>query len=343
MKTININDFTIEKECNYEGERFSVRDNGSVFRHQRPGKRTRPNDNQWTFGKVNSSNPYLHISEFRIHRIVATAFHGEPANPQYVVDHIDTNCRNNRPENLKWVTRLENALNNPVTRKKIEFLCGSIEAFLENPSMLNDLQGDANYTWMRTVTQEEAQNCKARMKLWANSTKKTAPSLGPRNIGTSFTSNVYKPLRKWEVGFGREPGLDLSLTHWCAVYMMFRTPAYFPRCPQEFGSDPTEDYFQNLKKGVLFSHPEKKEYKDLCPALKVVEAAIQKEKSSMLVICEREDGKWSIVGIKLDTKTRWFIHYNLGAFSTKAQAYEELKKKQDLKDFWSDGYKNAYS
>ena len=343
MKTVDINDFTIEKECNYEGERFSVRDNGSVFRHQRPGKRARPNDNQWTFGKVNSSNPYLHISDNRIHRIVATAFHGEPLNPQYVVDHIDSNCRNNRPENLRWLTRLENALNNPLTRKKIEYLCGSIEAFLENPSMLNDLQGDPNFAWMRTVSSEEAQNCKARMTLWANSTKKPTPSLGSRNMGTSFTTRVYKPLRKWEVGFGREPGLDLSLTHWCAVYMMLRAPAYFPCCPQEFRDDPIEEYFQNLKPGAVFAHPGKDEFKDICPTLKVFEAVNQKEKSSILVICEREDGKWSIVGIKLDEKTRWFIHYNLGAFDCKTEAQRALIIKKDLKDFWANGYTNAYS
>lgn len=56
--------------------------------------------------------PMLVFIEF-----IATAFHGEPPSPQYVVDHIDTNCRNNRPENLRWLTRLENALMNPITRK----------------------------------------------------------------------------------------------------------------------------------------------------------------------------------------------------------------------------------
>ena len=159
MTSVDVNDFSQEEECIYKGEHYSVRDNGAVFRHQPDGKRARPNDNQWTFGKENSANPYLSISGVCVHRIVATAFHGEPLDPEYVVDHIDTNCRNNRPENLRWLTRLENALKNPVTRKKIEYLCGSIEAFLENPSVLNELQGDPNFKWMRTVTPEEANNC----------------------------------------------------------------------------------------------------------------------------------------------------------------------------------------
>jgi hypothetical protein len=70
MSAVDINDFTQEKECVYEGERYSVRNNGTVFRHQPIGKRARANDNQWTFGKENSKNPYLHISNVRVHRIV---------------------------------------------------------------------------------------------------------------------------------------------------------------------------------------------------------------------------------------------------------------------------------
>ena len=109
---ININDFQIQKECIFEGEQYSVRDNGAILRHSRENKRKRMNDNVWTFGKENKQNPYLLFCGVRVHRIVATAFHGGPPNPLYVVDHIDTNCRNNRPENLRWVSRLENALNN---------------------------------------------------------------------------------------------------------------------------------------------------------------------------------------------------------------------------------------
>src|SRR5688500_1277327 len=98
MPPIEVNDFTREVECVFEGERYSVRDNGAVLRHP-GGERTRAADSQWTFGKENSANPYLHISSVRIHRIVATAFHGALPDPRHVVDHIDSNCRNNRPEN----------------------------------------------------------------------------------------------------------------------------------------------------------------------------------------------------------------------------------------------------
>lgn len=71
----------------------------------------------------------MEIASVRVHIIVATAFHGPKPTKEHVVDHIDTNRRNNRPDNLRWVTRLENALDNPITRKRIIMRCGSIEAF----------------------------------------------------------------------------------------------------------------------------------------------------------------------------------------------------------------------
>ena len=61
MAAIDVDDFSQEKECIHEGERYSVRDNGAVFRHQRDGKRARSNDNQWTFGKENQQT-HIYIS-----------------------------------------------------------------------------------------------------------------------------------------------------------------------------------------------------------------------------------------------------------------------------------------
>src|SRR6478609_2491960 len=133
-----IHDFNREFDCNYEEEKYSVRDNGAVLKHSLRGKKPRPTDNQWTFGKPNVKTGYMEIVSVRVHRIVATAFHGEPPSNGHVVDHIDTNKRNNRPENLRWVTRLENVLLNPITARKIEIICGSVEAFLADPSKFRD-------------------------------------------------------------------------------------------------------------------------------------------------------------------------------------------------------------
>ena len=133
---VNIDDFNEVKDCNYKGEHYSARDNGAIMRHQREGLRKRKLDEIWSFGVPNIATGYMDFCGERVHRIVATAFHGPAPSDQHVVDHIDTNRQNNRPENLRWLTKLENILNTEITRKKVELVCGSIEAFLENSALL---------------------------------------------------------------------------------------------------------------------------------------------------------------------------------------------------------------
>ena len=162
-----LNDFEKELVCQYKCETYSVRDNGSVLRHPQNPKKPRPMDNKWTFGKYSEKTGYAEIAGERVHRIVATAFLGEAPSSQYVVDHIDTNRRNNRPENLRWVTKLENILLNPITVKRIELSCGSVEEFLKDPSKLPSSSGDRNFEWMRAVTQEEAAASLERMLNWS--------------------------------------------------------------------------------------------------------------------------------------------------------------------------------
>ena len=72
---------------------------------------------------------YVFSSNIRVHQVVATAFGGQNKEEGMVVDHKDTNRCNNRAENLHWVTKLENVLNNPITRRRVINICGSVEAF----------------------------------------------------------------------------------------------------------------------------------------------------------------------------------------------------------------------
>ncbi len=175
---IAVDDFKQKKECIYKDERYSVRDNGAVFRHPHDGKRPRKYDNFWTFGKANDKHGYMEIASVRVHIIVATAFHGPRPAKEYVVDHIDTNRRNNRSDNLRWVTRLENALENPITRKRIIMRCGSIEAFLANPSLLRESDVTPDFSWMRTVSDAEAKVSKERLLAWAKSDKQASRCFG---------------------------------------------------------------------------------------------------------------------------------------------------------------------
>lgn len=332
MSNIDVEDFKIEKECLFEGERYSVRDNGAVLRHPQPGGRKRTTDNQWTFGKTNSANPYLHIASVRIHRIVATAFHREPSDSKMVVDHIDSNARNNRPENLRWLTRLENTLLNPVTRKKIEYLCGSIEAFLENPSILHQLNLTPDMSWMRTVTPEEAYNCKLRMDIFAKSGKKYHTEEIYKS--NSFKNRVFKPIQKWEAGLSGEPGLDFALTPMCGQYM-WRGASSFPCCPDEVGSSPIDSYFNNLKVGEVFSYSEQDP--DF-PKLTILKTLKTNDGSSILVMCKNDSPKpYAIAGISLNEEG-YFIHFALGSYVDTDQVEQAMMSKQELKNFWTDGY-----
>ena len=111
----------------------------------------------------------MNLAGQKVHRVVALAFHGEAPSEKYIVDHIDTNRRNNRAENLRWITRLENILMNPITLRRIELSYGSVEEFLQNPSQPKGTRLPQNYDWMRTVSKEEAKASIGRIQKWAES------------------------------------------------------------------------------------------------------------------------------------------------------------------------------
>ena len=194
-----INDYKEIKECVYKDEHYSVRDNGAVMRHLREGKKARKDDGVWTFGIKNTQNGYMHFGNangHRVHIIVATAFYGARDSKVYVVDHIDTNRCNNRAENLRWFTKLENALNNEITRNKIIYICGSIEAFVENPSILRErLVSEPSLEWMRTVTKEEAATAFENLKqYWAEQAKNPKPLAGGKmNDGVYRRQQIANP------------------------------------------------------------------------------------------------------------------------------------------------------
>ena len=64
---------------------------------------------------------------YRVHRLVAFAFIGEPLSDQTQIDHIDGNKQNNHTSHLRWTSPKGNMMNE-ITRKRISVA-------LSNPSM----------------------------------------------------------------------------------------------------------------------------------------------------------------------------------------------------------------
>ncbi len=196
---VDINDFEHIKECTYKGEKYSVRDNGAIMRHLRLDKKPRKNDGIWTFGVKNLQSGYMLHGRHRVHIIVATAFHGEHDTKIYVVDHKDTNRCNNRADNLRWFTRLENALNNEITRNKIIWICGSLEAFIENPNILKEkIIGEPSLEWMRAVTREEAKTAYKNIKrYWEEQAKNPKPLVGEK-LNESVYNKQKAPIQSFK-------------------------------------------------------------------------------------------------------------------------------------------------
>lgn len=310
---VSVDDFNEVKDCIYKDEHYSVRDNGAVMRHPREGKRIRKDDNVWTFGKPNDNTGYMEIAGQRVHRIVAFAFHGNPPTEQHVVDHIDTNRRNNRPENLRWLTRLENALNNPITRARIENICGSIEVFLADPSVLRGHEKiDPNFTWMRAVSPEDARTSLERLTNWVKEhPKPQGGSLGewifqerkPSNM--PYTPMQYQRSEPVEAEIEEAPQETKSLTP-NAIQLDWKYPVEYPCCPQQATEKPLETYLANLKEGKVFS---KNDYGE-----STVLKFGMTDPNTLWVMCNISIG-WKTHAItKITFKDGIFYHENMGVF-----------------------------
>ena len=327
---VDINDYTEEKSCIYKGEEYIVRDNGAIMRKTRLQKKKRAQDEVWTFGKRDSKNGYMLFCSERVHRIVATAFHGEPPTQEHVVDHIDTNRINNRPSNLRWLTRLENVVFNEITRKKIEFITGvSISEFLENPKLYRDKFAQGSHLgWMRQVTEDESKACLENFKRLgfhkSSALKVKSVKIGEwiynqscPDIVESFddkTDELYVKKSK------KTTFLD-SLTP-NAKQKDWRTPTEFPLCPSEIGDSPIVSYFERISEGAVFSS---NRYGD-----SRIKKFVLTKTNSILLIAETSNGvkPYALTEITFDGEC--FIHESKGSFFHEDGAEEFFAISQGL-------------
>ena len=337
METPDINDYSKEQVCTYKNRRYYVRDNGAVYRQCKDDGKVRKWDEEWTFGKFDPNTGYMLIGQERVHRIVCTAYHGEPEGDKNVADHIDTNRCNNRPDNLRWVTKLENTLNNPITRAKVELICGSVEAFLENPELLYGHESEnPNFTWMRAVSKEEAQRSLKRWSEWAAKPIEERKPKG-EGVGEWIYEDETQPLAPWNSDrphylgpyrswaehkaaieaenkriYEEEYGLKDSLTPG-AKQLNWKTPTEFLLCPGERSKRTLLAYLNNLVKGKVFCRTQ---YGD---GGSVFDCGYNSADDAIYVLThnqateEQGFGKpWALCKITL--KDGYYIHENHGSF-----------------------------
>lgn len=313
-----IDQFNTELEVAYRDETYRVRDNGAVFRLNRPNGRMRPLDKQWTFGRQAPSSGYLFVSGVSIHRVICSAFHGAAPSDKHVVDHIDTNRANNRPENLRWVTKVENVLLNQISARRIEFSYGSIEAFFADPSAVQTYTNFPDISWMRTVSKEEAEQARSNLMKWAESGKvPKGGALGEWVYGMKKTSPLEPVRQEFE-----------SLTP-SVVQVRWKVPSEFPACPPQVTENALERYASSLEFGEVFVR------NDIYHGL-VVQHCLCVD--GLIVLTHSPSGvkDWALAHIS--TNDGLFYHKSEGTFFTLQGALKEFCKLsgQDFDDSLDD-------
>lgn len=306
---MNLGDYTSERRCEYKGRIYYVRDNGAVCRKCKENGIASKYDDIWTFGKLDEKTGYMLIGSERVHRIVCTAFNGEAPSPQHVVDHINTNRQDNRPENLRWLTKLENALNNPITVKRIIYSCGSIEAFLKDPSILRESEEYRDISWMRRCSPAEAKIAYDNLMKWATKPIPENPITflkpfpdNPIAYNRAVTENVFESFKDDEGNLDRPSEFQMNI-----IQRNWITPTEFPQCPVGKHDNPLDTYLDNLTEGCVISRNEHGTWT-------LIKASKHESEDSIIILSENHNSIKPYSIMRVFTENGIFYHESLSTY-----------------------------
>lgn len=316
----NFNDYQEVRECVYKGEKYSVRDDGMVYRHPKEGGRKRNIDETWTYGKQNPQNGYMYVSSHRVHIIVATAFHGSNDSTKMVVDHIDNNKCNNRATNLRWLSRLENAIINEITLEKIKYLYGGdIDRFLSNPSSIRELaNASPSHSWMRTVSETEAENCLINLRAYVSKRNTSAGNHEKKEESPSEKSmeRFYDTPSRSAYMIQPQSEFKKAIFPSNAIQKNWPAPSEFPCCPETISGDPMDCYMKQISDGVLLVRTKRTE-------TYVMNSSLLPDKQGAVfcckcVNCAKDYSVWKVTYVQGQ-----YIHEIIGGYFTQegAQKY----------------------
>jgi hypothetical protein len=220
---------------------------------------------------------------------------------------------------------LENALLNPITAKRIAMVCGSVEAFLADPSKFRDKFPEPNVKWMCTVSIQEAKISLEKMLAWAKGDKRlSGGSLGKWIFYRDPWQNQHVETVPEVLDIIMAKTLNAAQGNW-------RVPSEFPCCPQEYAEEPITAYSEKLKTGSVFCQ------NDVYSAL-VSKSAISYDRQALYVISESKEGKnalkpWALT--KITFENGLFMHTSLHNFFTPEGAEKQYCLAQGLK--WTGG------
>lgn len=271
-----------QKKVFYREENYFVKDNGEILRHSRLEKRKRKDDEIWTFGTGVDDKGFYTIGTHKVHSIITTAFYGEQPSRQHVVLHKNYNKKDNRSENLLWVTKFQFHILQPNVQSQLRIITKKrkIEEVLENFESLKRFLPE-NLSWMQDISQEEINK----------------------------TIELYKKL-KFEEKYNYTDHKDVkAITPNAIQRNNWWVKNEFPCCPKDAIENSLQTYLENLNEGSIFC--QNPHYKS-----KICKFQFNKDKTAIIIKCTdtEEDSikPWKLAEITYENNI--YVHKNLGTF-----------------------------